>query len=176
MDRRTFIRVGGGAMGALVLASCNRNGGPDQPTGSPVPPSDVTKPAPRVTLREDIEEGSGLPSPFGYSPANYGTMVFLYDTLLLADSTGAIIPWLASRHEVSPDGLVHSFELRENVRWHDGRPFSADDVAFTFDYFAAQLATLPPFVLFRPEGVADVTANGARNVQIRLSKPQVNFP
>lgn len=154
MDRRTFLRTTAGAAGALWLASCNRNGADTQTLGSPVPPSDVTRPAPRITLREDVEEGSGLPLPFGYSPATYGSMTLIYDTLLLADSAGAIIPWLASRHEVSPDGLVHSFELRDNIRWQDGRPFTADDVAFTFDYFAAQSGTLPPFVLFRPDILA----------------------
>lgn len=174
MDRRTFIRTSAGAAGALWLASCTRNGG-DGVTGTPVPPSDVTKPSLRPTLRGDIEEGSGLPFPFAYSPATYGIMTYLYDTLLLADSTGAVIPWLASSHGVSPDGLVHTLELRDNVRWHDGRPFSADDVAFTFDYFADQLKNLPPFVLFRPDGVAEARANGPRNVTIRLTRPQVNF-
>ncbi|MFN8582983.1 MAG: ABC transporter substrate-binding protein [Gemmatimonadaceae bacterium] len=33
----------------------------------------------------------------------------------------------------SPDGLVYTFALRNNVRWHDGAPFTAQDVKFTFD-------------------------------------------
>lgn len=42
------------------------------------------------------------------------------------------VPDLASSWTTSDDGLVWTFELREDVVWHDGEPFSADDVVFTF--------------------------------------------
>ncbi|MGH2361481.1 MAG: ABC transporter substrate-binding protein, partial [bacterium] len=42
-------------------------------------------------------------------------------------------PDLAERWEVSADGLTWTFFLRRNVRWHDGREFTADDVKFTYD-------------------------------------------
>ncbi len=44
-------------------------------------------------------------------------------------------PGLAERWEVSPDQTVYTFHLRRNVRWHDGKPFSADDVVFSLDTF-----------------------------------------
>ena len=43
------------------------------------------------------------------------------------------LPRLAERWEVSEDRLTLTFFLRQGVRWHDGKPFSADDVIFTFD-------------------------------------------
>ncbi|MEM8822762.1 MAG: ABC transporter substrate-binding protein [Pseudomonadota bacterium] len=44
--------------------------------------------------------------------------------------------WLATRIEqISDDARVWEIELREGVRWHDGRPFTAEDVAFTFEYY-----------------------------------------
>jgi peptide/nickel transport system substrate-binding protein len=43
-----------------------------------------------------------------------------------------IEPELAKSWEVSEDGLEWTFHLRENVKWHDGEPFSADDVIFTY--------------------------------------------
>ncbi len=42
-------------------------------------------------------------------------------------------PDLAERWEVSEDGRVWTFYLRRGVRWSDGRPFTADDVVFTFN-------------------------------------------
>jgi peptide/nickel transport system substrate-binding protein len=42
-------------------------------------------------------------------------------------------PDLAERWEVSKDGLSWTFFLRKNVKWHDGRDFTADDVKFTYD-------------------------------------------
>ncbi|MBI3998741.1 MAG: peptide ABC transporter substrate-binding protein, partial [Armatimonadetes bacterium] len=38
---------------------------------------------------------------------------------------------LAERWEISEDSLTWTFHLRRNVKWHDGRPFTADDVVFT---------------------------------------------
>lgn len=47
--------------------------------------------------------------------------------------TTEVEPNLAERWEVSPSGLVWTFYLRKDVRWSDGKPFTADDVVFTFD-------------------------------------------
>jgi peptide/nickel transport system substrate-binding protein len=42
-------------------------------------------------------------------------------------------PCLAESWEISQDGLTYTFHLRHGVKWHDGEPFTADDVKFTFD-------------------------------------------
>ena len=47
--------------------------------------------------------------------------------------TGEPQPNLAHTWDVSADGLTWTFYLRRDVRWHDGEPFSADDVEFTFN-------------------------------------------
>ena len=41
------------------------------------------------------------------------------------------VPDLADTWEVSPDGLTWTFHLHPGVKWHDGQPFTANDVAFT---------------------------------------------
>lgn len=40
-------------------------------------------------------------------------------------------PALATGWTISPDGLTYTFTLRQGVTWHDGRPFTADDVAYS---------------------------------------------
>jgi len=42
-------------------------------------------------------------------------------------------PSLAVRWEVAPDGLSYQFNLRQGVKWHDGQPFTAQDVAFSLE-------------------------------------------
>ena len=42
-------------------------------------------------------------------------------------------PSLATNWEISPDGLLYTFKLREGVKWHDGKPFTGSDVKFSFD-------------------------------------------
>ncbi|MFC1637489.1 ABC transporter substrate-binding protein, partial [Candidatus Margulisiibacteriota bacterium] len=44
-----------------------------------------------------------------------------------------VIPDLARSWQVSKDGKVWTFYLRDDVKWHDGQPFTAEDVVFTFN-------------------------------------------
>lgn len=55
----------------------------------------------------------------------------VYSGLMRATPAGDLIPDLAESYAVSPDGLVYTFALRENLIWHDGEPVTADDVLFT---------------------------------------------
>jgi peptide/nickel transport system substrate-binding protein len=164
IDRRTFLLGTLGAAGTLALSSCS--------LGKSASESD-SGPAPRRTLR--LAGGDfGFPSPFAYLVGpGYTRMSYLYDTLLWKDSTGQLIPWLASRFDRSSDGLTYTFELRDNVRWHDGRPLTPEDVVFTFQYFAGQ--RLAPTLTTSPRGVADVRAVGPRGVELRLQAPDVTF-
>ena len=50
----------------------------------------------------------------------------------LNPKTTEMEPSLAERWEVNNSGTVYTFHLRHDVRWHDGVPFTADDVGFTF--------------------------------------------
>jgi len=56
----------------------------------------------------------------------------LFDSLLELDQNLAVRPLLAESWDVSRDGLTYTFKLRKGVTWHDGKPFTARDVAFTF--------------------------------------------
>ncbi len=49
------------------------------------------------------------------------------------DDPAKIVGDLAESWTVSPDGKVYTFRLRQNVKWHDGTPFSAEDVKAGFD-------------------------------------------
>ncbi|MCC6982911.1 MAG: ABC transporter substrate-binding protein [Bauldia sp.] len=55
----------------------------------------------------------------------------LFDGLVDIDLEGNATPALAESWEVSPDGLGYTFRLRRDVVWHDGEPFTADDVEFS---------------------------------------------
>jgi peptide/nickel transport system substrate-binding protein len=48
-------------------------------------------------------------------------------------------PLLAESWEIAPDGLTYTFKLRRNARWHDGKPFVADDVVFSCSEFLTEM-------------------------------------
>lgn len=61
----------------------------------------------------------------------------VYESLVRVDANDdpryAIVPQLAERWQVAPDGRVYTFHLRRDVHWHDGKAFSARDVIATLD-------------------------------------------
>lgn len=59
--------------------------------------------------------------------------------LLTFDTSLQPQPVLARHWTISPDGLTYTFDLQEGVRWHDGQPFTADDVLFSFQTFYPEL-------------------------------------
>ncbi|RLG81252.1 MAG: ABC transporter substrate-binding protein [Thermoprotei archaeon] len=76
----------------------------------------------------------GVPTPFHHHRGpSYVLTSFIWDTLIWKDHEG-YVPLLAESWEVEDGGLKWVFKLREGVKWHDGHPFTADDVKFTFEY------------------------------------------
>jgi peptide/nickel transport system substrate-binding protein len=55
----------------------------------------------------------------------------IFSGLTRYNSRRVLVPDLATKWDVSADGRTYTFQLRHNVKWHDGVPFTAADVAFT---------------------------------------------
>ena len=69
--------------------------------------------------------------------ASTWSFVFLdpiYDPLVMIDPENLPVPWLAERWECTPDGLIWTVHLVKNATWHDGKPFTAHDVHFTYEH------------------------------------------
>lgn len=71
----------------------------------------------------------------GQSDITENLLGMVYDTLFYSPWEPDPGPWLAEGFEVSDDKRTWTIDIREGVRWHDGRPLTAEDVAFTYDYF-----------------------------------------
>lgn len=77
-------------------------------------------------------------------------------------------PWLATDYKVSPDALTYDITVREGVTWHDGKPFSAADVAYTYTL----LKDTPALNLYGLK-IASATAADATHVTIKLTAADV---
>ena len=70
------------------------------------------------------------------NPGLFWHQEIVFDRLLNADtSLTASDGMLAESYNVSDDGKVITFQLREGVKWHDGEPFTGEDVKWTFEYY-----------------------------------------
>jgi peptide/nickel transport system substrate-binding protein len=57
----------------------------------------------------------------------------MFEKLVTSDEKETLMPALAESWKVLPDGITWEFKLRAGVKWHDGSPFTADDVIYTFE-------------------------------------------
>jgi peptide/nickel transport system substrate-binding protein len=81
---------------------------------------------------------------------------------------------LAERWDFSSDGKELTFKLRSGVKWHDGQPFTADDVKFTFDTMLDTKVT----ARFRSNirGVQEVQVVDPLTVKLKLANPLPSLP
>lgn len=93
----------------------------------------------------------------------------VYDTLVMFDSSGRIVPGLAESWEISDDGLRWTFTLRQGVVFHDGTPLSASDVAFSINRIRDPEVGSPRAASFA--AVESVEAVDDTSVLITLSEP-----
>jgi len=67
------------------------------------------------------------------NPVDRDLVAVIFNGLTRVDPQGEIVPDLAEDWEISSDGTTYTFFLRQDALWHDGAPFTADDVVFTIN-------------------------------------------
>jgi peptide/nickel transport system substrate-binding protein len=101
----------------------------------------------------------------------------LFDQHVPQNSLASIVPDLATSWSWDEDGMALTFTLRQGVKWHDGKPFTAADVRCTFELLAGR----GPEKLrlnFRAAwylSLAEVTARGDYEVTLHLKRRQPAF-
>ncbi|HAT03472.1 MAG TPA: hypothetical protein DCS29_01700 [Candidatus Magasanikbacteria bacterium] len=84
----------------------------------------------------------------------------VYSGLVRYDAQRRPVPDLAAKYDVSEDKKEYTFQLKQNILWHDGERFTAADVVFTFETIQDEKTQSPLFVTFqkvRVEAVDDYT-------------------
>jgi len=137
---------------------------------------DIGKPGGRMVLA-----ALGDPKSFNPITANETSSTdiigHVYEGLISYDPENQkVIPALAKSWEHSEDFLTWTFHLREGVLWHDGVPFTADDVLFTFEVIYDEKIINPAISFLTVKGQKfDVSKVDDRTVQIKLPSPYGPF-
>jgi ABC-type transport system substrate-binding protein len=174
---------------ATAATACSPERGPlFQPAGNPAPRGGG------VLRHASKEAVLTLDPAMAYDEVSHHVLHALFDTLVDYEPSVpgdlarglALVPRLAERWSISPDGLAYTFVLRQGVVYSDGTPIVAADVAYALER-ALRLAE-SPFGTFLAdvEGAADVQAGAAsrcrgivvsseRELVIRLAQPNAAF-
>jgi peptide/nickel transport system substrate-binding protein len=160
----------------LVVTGCSSA----KNTTSPNPKSSVDLNAPRKqggTVTISNEQGQTWPCQFNpFNPANSAESIgFVYEPLVYVDllNNEAETPMLASSYQWNSDKTSIVFTVRDGVKWNDGQPFSAADVAFTFSVMKSAPAT-DLYSLWTGAGLQSVTAAGNK-VTMTFAKPAGSY-
>ena len=95
-----------------------------------------------VVLAMALEPSPGL-DPTGGAASSIAevTLYNIFETLTKINSDGSVTPLLAESWEVSPDLTTYTFRLRQGVKFHNGEPFNAQAVKFSFDRAGGEKST-----------------------------------
>ena len=118
-----------------ALAACDDGPSQDQDSG-PAPAQAREQdegPVPGdILLKGSSADASNLLPALASDTASFSVIEMVYNALVKVGPNLDIVPDLAESWDVSEDDLTITFHLRRNVRWHDGEPFTARDVMYTY--------------------------------------------
>ncbi|MEK7509358.1 MAG: peptide ABC transporter substrate-binding protein [Patescibacteria group bacterium] len=133
----------------------------------------VEVPAPGGTLTEGIVGTPRFVNPLlAASQSDRDLTTLVYSGLLREEPDGTFTPDLAESYEISEDGTVYTFHLREGLTFHDGAPLTSDDVLFTMSLAQNVDAKSPRRADW--EGVT-VAAPDAQTIQFTLPHAYAPF-
>jgi peptide/nickel transport system substrate-binding protein len=168
-------------VGALLLAACGATPEPTQapePTAAEEPtqaaePTEATPPEAEepVTLRVGTTYIWDTANPT-YGWYGYNLRYLIYDTLVEEAGISNFIPGLAESWDVSEDGLVWTFKIREGVTFHDGTPLNAEEVAWSLNW---TLEYEPETFSFYLANFDEIVALDDTTLQVTLSDPVGNM-
>jgi peptide/nickel transport system substrate-binding protein len=162
--------------GAITAAAClmlAAAGAASAGSPSPAAPSASGSPG-AVVYRLGVLENVDNLNPFiGYSGTDYLVYHLNYDFLVGVDPVKLQPrPEFAESWSHSPDGKTWTFKIRPGMKWQDGQPATARDVAFTFTYIIKNnLTNFTSYLTF----IKSVTAPDDTTVQFVCSKPKADI-
>ena len=146
---------------------------------APPRPAAALPPIEQGVLREALIAPSCIlklnPLLAGFNQADRDVTALIFEGLMKTDAYGNAVPSLAaSPPRISNDGLTYVFTLREDVRWHDGEPFTSADVVFTIGLMQAEDFSGSPDLrnFWR---TVEVDALDAQTVRFKLAQPLATF-
>lgn len=126
---------------SLLLSACTGSSPTLAPTSTPFPTEETTGAQGADILRIFNSQAPSLLNPhLSLGAKDTEPSRITYEPLATVDQEGKIIPVLAAdipsleNGGLSQDGKSVTWKLRQGIRWSDGKPFTAEDVRFTYQY------------------------------------------
>jgi peptide/nickel transport system substrate-binding protein len=166
-SKRRLALVAALAATALIATAC----APSSPTTAPTPSGPVD-PNATLTVGLVLEPDNLDIVHTGGAALEQVLINNIYEGLVTRTETGEVVPRLASAFDVTPDGLIYTFTLRDNVTFHSGKAMTAADAL-------ASLRAVQTDELHVDRrsfaGVSSIESPDANTIVITLAAPDQNF-
>src|SRR5437588_5163768 len=154
------------AAGTLLIALCVASGAVAQQSGGTLKIGHFDSPA-SMSMLEESTQAVNRPM------SGVFNNLVMYKQDVPQNSMKSIVPELATSWSWNEEGTELTFPLRQDVKWHDGKPFTAADVKCTVDLLMGsakkKLRINPRKSWFA--NVAEVTTNGDYEATFHLKRP-----
>jgi peptide/nickel transport system substrate-binding protein len=146
------------------------------PTATIPAVEDFTRPVPAQLTEGLVGQIRKLNPLFAqFNPVDQDISALIFEGLTTINEFGEVVPALAERWEVSPDGLDYVFALRRDILWHDGLAFTTSDVRFTINTIrSAEFQGDQNLTRFWR--TVEMTIIDDYTVRFRLVQPLASFP
>lgn len=124
-----------------------------------------------VTIAQTLEPPTLDPTSGAAQAIREVTLQNIFEGLVKMDRTGKLQPCLAESWEIADDNVTYRFKLRQGATFHDGTPFTAEQVKFSFERAVAPANAQRQ--LFTP--IAEIATPDPAMVVIKLKQPTANF-
>ncbi len=192
-----FLSACGGAPDATAPTGGGQSSSGAAPAGTPTAVAAIPTAAvvtagaasgavPLKAPEPNPKRGGTLRFAFGATTANYdmqqgansNVLCQLYNNLIrlnIVDGLRTIVPDVAEKWDMAPDGLSYTFKLRSGVQFHDGTPLTADDVAATYNRMIFPPQGIVSSLKDHYSSVSGIEALDPLTVKFTLKQPTSDF-
>lgn len=157
--RRTTALIGAGTAAVMLVTGCSAGDGADLGDSS------------GALVAAIAGEPDQLDPHMTTSYFSFQVLENVYDTLVEPDENLDMQPALAESWELSEDQLTWTFQLRDDVTFHDGTEFTADDVLYSYNRIIDEELSNA----WRLSAIEEITAPDEHTVEITVSQPSPNL-
>ena len=120
-------------LAALILSACGGkpSNGTEAPGSTEAPPNTV----PAVVKVGWAGSPDSLNPGMAILVEAYTIFELVYDSMYELNLDGSFTLTLAESVERSDDGLVYTYKIKDGIKWHDGKPLTAEDISFTYNLY-----------------------------------------
>lgn len=188
MKKKLSSIIGIALAGAMVLTGCSNGNAPTtNETSAPSTEAPATGGEKIVRLVSGGEPGSLHP---GLAQGTHESIILdhVYEGLMKRNENNEIVPGMAESYTMSDDGLTYTFKIRDDAKWSNGDPVTAEDFEVAWKYaLAPETASDYAYQLYYIEGgqaynegtgsvdELGVKAIDEKTLEVKLASPTAYF-